>query len=69
MKSIEHNGIETHKIEWHNCNIELRWSPRYLTNYPIAHLEIRSENSCPIPITETGYRSHFCQAEEVMSEG
>ena len=35
----------------------------------MAHLEITSKNKEELPITETGYRSHFLPEEEVNAKG
>ncbi|MDZ7894373.1 MAG: hypothetical protein U5M50_05040 [Sphingobium sp.] len=32
-------------------------------------MQVQSENRVPIPITETGYRSHFCRKAEVEELG
>jgi len=44
-------------FEWEGRAIRLSYHPRYLSM--IDHLEIRSADGDPLPITETGYRSHF----------
>ncbi|MEM1124088.1 MAG: hypothetical protein AAGJ18_26865 [Bacteroidota bacterium] len=35
----------------------------------VHHLEVITENRQPIPFTETGYRSHFFNAEELKDYG
>lgn len=55
--------IQTYTLTWHDgiADIEIRltFKPRHYQE--IAHLEIESINPdrAPLPITETGYRSHF----------
>ncbi|RYH12406.1 hypothetical protein [Tropicimonas sp. IMCC6043] len=51
---------ETHRFTWEGIEIELTYLPR-AHGGTIAHLEVRSVNPerAPLPITETGYRSHF----------
>jgi len=44
-------------IEWEGRAIRLSYHP--LKWGSIDHLELRVDNNEPIPITETGYRSHF----------
>ena len=44
-------------IKWENRPIWIFYKPRHLG--VIDHVEIRSEDGEPLPITETGYRSHF----------
>lgn len=47
----------TKTIIWQGRNIHLSYCPEYFKD--IAHLEIRAEDGEPLPITETGYKSHF----------
>lgn len=49
---------------WNGIEIEIRWNPDYLVfddHTHMAHLEVESVSpaKAPLPITETGYRSHF----------
>lgn len=44
-------------FEWEGREIRLSYHPRYLNM--IDHIEIRSGDGDPLPITETGYKSHF----------
>jgi len=50
---------ETHKFTWQGIEIEVRYNPQWYATY--AHLEIRSisPKCAPLPMTETGYKSHF----------
>lgn len=58
---------ETHKIEWRGIEIEIRFESEYFRG--MAHIEVRSvkPERAPLPITETGYRSHFMPMEEPES--
>jgi hypothetical protein len=66
-----------YKVEWQDIAIEVRYTPDWLgmraksASYGTAHLEIEAVKpaKAPLPITETGYRSHFCQPEEIEREG
>ncbi|GAB5512242.1 MAG: hypothetical protein Rhims3KO_36430 [Hyphomicrobiales bacterium] len=51
---------EIHRMTWQGIKIELRYKPRTHGD-TIAHLEVQSINPdrAPLPITESGYRSHF----------
>jgi len=70
-------GYQIHRIEWAGIMIELRynpdWSPTYrdVYGYPLAHLEIESvmPPRAPLPMTETGYHSHFGAPADVDAEG
>jgi len=53
-------GYQKHIITWNNIEIQARYDPEYSTGM-IAHLELKSINppKARLPMTETGYRSHF----------
>lgn len=52
--------LQTHKITWEGIEIEARYSPQKFGGV-IAHLELEAINPprARLPMTETGYRSHF----------
>ena len=56
---------EVHTFVWQEIEIELKYWPLKWT--VISHLEIRSisPEKEPLPITETGYKSHFFQPDSV----
>lgn len=60
---------QTHRFAWQGIEIEARYTP--LKWGVIDHLEIRSitPERARLPITETGYRSHFHQPGPVESHG
>jgi hypothetical protein len=35
----------------------------------IDHIELHSENRVPLPVTETGFRSHFCHESDIEPYG
>lgn len=51
--------IET--LDWRGVLIEISYEPRWMGDGIIAHLELRTiqPERAPLPVTETGYRSHF----------
>jgi hypothetical protein len=56
------------RMNWNGIEVEIRWNPDYLIyddRTHIAHLEVVSvlPQRAPLPITETGYRSHFTPVE------
>jgi hypothetical protein len=53
-------STKTHTFTWEGIEIELTYVPKAYGG-AIAHLEVRTINpeGAPLPITETGYRSHF----------
>lgn len=57
----------TYDIFWQGIKIHLVWTEEYFTafDFALAHLEIRTDKREAIPITETGYLSHFCDTISV----
>jgi hypothetical protein len=67
---------EHHEITWRGIRIALSYEPRWLNlsdeyGLDTAHLEIEAvqPKRAILPITETGYRSHFTSAATVASYG
>lgn len=60
---------QTYRFHWQGIEIEATYTP--LKWGVIAHLEIRSikPQRAPLPITSTGYRSHFHQPGTIESLG
>jgi len=50
---------EEFQIDWRGQGITVRWCPEWLGG-DTAHLEIVTSDRLPHPISQTGYRSHFC---------
>ena len=44
-------------ITWEGREIRLSYTPRWCEQ--IDHIEVQSIDRSPLPITETGYKSHF----------
>lgn len=55
-------------LTWKGQDITVRWCPLWLGG-DTAHLEIVTADRKPHPISETGYRSHFCPRELVEEAG
>lgn len=70
-------AYQIHRLQWDGITIEVRydpdWSPSYrdIYGYSLAHLEIEAIEPAqsPLPMTETGYRSHFGSPADVDAEG
>lgn len=68
-------GYETFALQWRGIAIEIRYAGNWLNmaakGYDTAHIEVESLNPerAPLPITETGYRSHFTTATTVAAYG
>ena len=58
-------------IDIEGMPIRVRYRPDYFASLGVAHMELMSpqEPRRPIPISETGYRSHFCALEAVAQLG
>jgi len=70
-------NYETTRLEWHGIAIEVRycqnWSNTFepIYGHALAHLEVISiePRLAPLPITKTGYRSHFAIADDIKAAG
>lgn len=68
-------GYQSHRLTWDGVDIEIRYCPDWLDScretygYALAHLEIETVTRESLPITETGYLSHFTRADNVTAYG
>lgn len=66
---------ETFALEWRGIAIHVRYAANWLNmaakGYDTAHIEVEAldPERAPLPITETGYRSHFTSVETVAACG
>lgn len=60
----------THKLVWRDITCRVRHTPNYLSK-GWSHIEIvvLKPKGAPLPITETGYRSHFLGHNELQRAG
>ncbi len=69
------DGIETSRATWEGIEIEVRFERNWLgsppSDYHPSHLEVEAiaPARAELPITETGYRSHFLSPDEVDEAG
>jgi hypothetical protein len=61
-------------IEWQGYRIQVAYQPNWLggaSHLAVAHFDITTIEPprAPLPITETGYRSHFLHPDEVAAHG
>jgi len=68
--------IETFTLDWSGVRLEIQWEPCWLRTdeelgWDTAHISITAiaPERAPLPITETGYRSHFTTAAIVADMG
>jgi len=67
-KACEPVAYEEYQLDWRGIDIIVRWCPDWLGG-GTAHLEIVTADRTPHPISQTGYRSHFCPRELVEDVG
>ena len=56
---------------WQGRTITIRYNPNWLggiKGMQTQHIEIKSSDNEPLPITETGYRSHFLNGTEALAD-
>ena len=59
--------MERHNITWRAIGIEITFT---LQKFGMAdHIELRTGGKAALPVTETGYRSHFTSKVAVESYG
>jgi hypothetical protein len=68
--------IQIETLVWEGITIEVSYEPEWLGfrrggELAVAHLQVRSvaPERAPLPITETGYRSHFVHPNDVEAVG
>lgn len=59
--------MEKHSITWRGIGIEITFTPEKFGM--IEHIELHCENRIALPVTETGYRSHFIPIGTAALEG
>ena len=59
--------MEKHNITWRNVQIEITFTPDAFCM--VDHIELRIGNKALLPVTETGYRSHFMNKGTVAAHG
>lgn len=63
---------ETYVTEWRGISLEIRHCPNWFSmpedDFVTQHIEFRSEGKQILPVTETGYRSHFLNGADALAE-
>lgn len=70
-------SIVTQAFDWHGITVSVEFEADWLgaaargSRFPVAHLAVRAvaPERARLPITETGYRSHFLAQGEVEAAG
>ena len=74
-KTMTQREVYSHRIDWNGITVEVTHEPNWLNTsdvgYATAHIQLCgvAPERAPLPMTETGYRSHFLPAEEVTEAG
>lgn len=63
-----HPYIET-RIAWQGIGVRIRHCANWCAVTEMSHLEIISDDRVPLPITKTGYKSHFILPERIAEIG
>lgn len=59
--------MEKHNMIWRSIPIEITYTPDKFGM--VDHIELRTGNKAPLPVTETGYRSNFMDRGAVAHHG
>lgn len=68
-------NIKTYDLNWNGIQIKISheadWFDDPEENYKVSHLQIESVSpaKAPLPMTETGYISHFTPPDDIESAG
>ena len=67
---MEERGIEIFEEIWDGIRLKISFERKWLSGLT-SHLQVESIKPArtPLPITETGYRSHFCSETELEELG
>ena len=66
---------QNYKLDWQGLSLSVTYCPDWMPALNdteqglVVHLEVRSDDRGPLPITETGYRSRFLSAADVDAAG
>lgn len=55
--NFQHRSITTETLDWHGFLIQVTFEPQRFVDH--IQIETLEPQRAPLPITETGYRSHF----------
>ncbi len=69
---MKNTSIEIHELVWDGITIRITYQPNSYSVDGLAHCEVQSivPDMMPLPITETGYRSHhFFPTEDDKKKG
>ena len=58
------------RATWRGIALTIRHAPEWIRIHcgAVQHVEVESDGHVPIPITETGYRSHFMIGDQALAD-
>lgn len=59
--------MEQHKINWRGISLAITYTPEKFGM--VDHIELHTDNRVALPVTETGYRSHYVDCGTVSAHG
>ena len=59
--------MEKHTIVWRGIAVEIKFTPKEFGM--TDHIELRTADRTPLPVTKTGYRSNFLPLGHVEAHG
>ena len=60
---------EDFNAAWRGIELTIRHCANWCTMVGMDHIEVISAERLPLPITETGYKSHFVPPEQIAEIG
>ena len=63
------NQYSETRTTWRGFGLTIRHCARWCSVSGMSHIEVISDDRVPLPITSTGYRSHFVQPEWIAEIG
>ncbi len=68
----ERAEYEIYQTTWRGFAVEIRYCPSWFSvpedGFVTQHVEVRSAEKRLLPITETGYRSHFLNGADALAK-
>lgn len=58
-----------HSLTWHGTLLAIHHTPLYFGHADHIEVLVKKPAKAMLPITETGYRSHFIDPEDLANEG
>lgn len=66
-RTTDGKTVEQHSVTWRGVALTITFTPNWMELSD--HIELRTEGRAPLPVTETGYRSHFVPTGTICAHG